>query len=202
MTFGLPDFESSVVLRVKPLERPRTQTLVCALVLFAGLCLPLPAAAKNDDIETAGNVLKIAVPVAGGAIALTRKDSEGALQLGVSWAGTYAISFLLQQAIKEQRPDGSGWDSFPSDSTSTAFAAASSIEARYGWNYGLPAYLAAAFVGYSRVEAEKHHWGDVAAGAVLGWAVGQIVTKRASAAPEIQAFADSSGARFNMRWNW
>ncbi len=39
---------------------------------------------------------------------------------------------------------------------------------RYGWDYGIPAYAAASFVGYSRVESGKHYAHDVVAGAAIG----------------------------------
>jgi membrane-associated phospholipid phosphatase len=161
-----------------------------------------PVVAKSGGIETAGNVVTIALPVAGVGYALYRHDTSGGLQIGLSWVTTYAASYLIQQVVKEERPDHSGWDSFPSDSTSTAFAAASSIQIRYGWHYGLPAYAAAAFVGYSRVDAEKHHWGDVAAGAVLGWGVGQLISTPYRPVPEIHAFADRTGAGVGAHWTW
>ena len=39
---------------------------------------------------------------------------------------------------------------------------------RYGWEYGIPAYVAATFVAYSRVESDQHYTRDVIAGAVIG----------------------------------
>ena len=39
---------------------------------------------------------------------------------------------------------------------------------RYGWEYGIPAYAAASFVAYSRVEANEHYPHDVIAGAAIG----------------------------------
>ena len=172
----------------------------------AALCVlsfsSAPALAKNDGIETAGDVVKFALPAAGLALNLMNKDADGALQLGVSWLGAYGTGLLLKSIIKERRPDNSGMDSFPSDSTATAFAAASSIQVRYGWNYGLPAYALAAFVGYSRVEADKHHWGDVLTGAAIGWGIGQLVTTRYSRLPQIQAYASTKGAAVEASWHW
>lgn len=179
------------------------QTLMSGVITaVAAACYALPAAAKSDGSETAGNVLTIALPVAGAGYALYQHDTNGALQIGLSWAATYGASYLIQQVVKEQRPDHSGWDSFPSDSTSTAFAAASSIQVRYGWNFGIPAYAAAAFVGYSRVDAQKHHWGDVAAGAILGWGVGQLVASPYRSMPEVHAFADAKGGGVDAHWSW
>ena len=172
-----------------------------ALLLAALLSAP-QAFAKNHGIETAGNVVKFALPVAGVGIALLHDDDDGILQLGASWLGSYGISLLLKQVVHEERPDHKGHDSFPSDSTATAFAAASSIQARYGWDYGLPAYALATFVGYSRVAADKHHWHDVAAGALIGWGLGQLLTDRYERFPDVQAYADSKSAGFDVQWHW
>ena len=115
----------------------RHQALVLATVLAFGAAQP--AHADSEFIETSGRVLMIGLPVAGGAYALWTGDRRGFWQIGASVASAYGASYLLQQVVREERPDHSGWDSFPSDSTAIAFAAASSIQVRYGWDYGLPA---------------------------------------------------------------
>ena len=48
---------------------------------------------------------------------------------------------------------------------------------RYGWEYGVPAYAAATFVGYSRVESKQHFTKDVVAGAGIGILSSYIFTK-------------------------
>jgi membrane-associated phospholipid phosphatase len=136
----------------------------------------VPAAA--DGIKAAGEVLRIALPVAAGGFSLYREDYDGLLQLGVSEVISEGLSFGLSHVIREQRPNGSDFHSFPSDSAAVAFSAASYLQIRYGWDYGLPAYALAAFVGYSRVEAKEHHWGDVIAGAVIGWGASELTTVR------------------------
>ncbi len=40
---------------------------------------------------------------------------------------------------------------------SISFASAEFVRNRYGWRYGLPAYVLASFVAYSRVEANQHY---------------------------------------------
>jgi membrane-associated phospholipid phosphatase len=49
-----------------------------------------------------------------------------------------------------------------------AFQGATFIHKRYGKKYSIPAFIGAAFVGYSRVEADKHYTEDVLAGAAIG----------------------------------
>jgi len=149
---------------------------VCGAALDGGAT---PALA-GDGVKTAGEILRIALPLAAGGYSLYREDYDGVLQLTVSEVFAEGTSLVLQHFIKERRPDKSDWHSFPSDSAAVAFSAASYLQIRYGWDYGLPAYAVAAFVGYSRVEAKKHHWGDVLAGAVLGWGASEITTIRYS----------------------
>jgi len=156
----------------------RSHYLGCAAAFGAVLGAGSIPAFANDGIETAGEVLRIALPVAAGGLSLYREDYDGVLQLGVSEIFALGSSLLLQQLIREQRPDKSDWHSFPSDSAAMAFSAASYLQIRYGWDYGLPAYAVASFVGYSRIEADKHHWYDVVAGAALGWAASEITTVR------------------------
>ena len=160
-------------------------------------------ALAGDGVKTAGEILRIALPVAAGGYSLYKQDYDGVLQLTVSEVMAEGTSLVLQHFVKEQRPDKSDWHSFPSDSAAVAFSAASYLQIRYGWNYGLPAYAVAAFVGYSRVEAKKHHWGDVLAGAVLGWGASEITTIRYSnfnitATP---GFADTP-LGFSLTANW
>jgi membrane-associated phospholipid phosphatase len=174
-----------------------------SFMIATALCGATPVYADSDFVETSGRVLMFALPVAGAGYALYKDDRQGLLQLGASVATAYGTSFLLQKVVKEERPDHSGWDSFPSDSTAIAFSSASSIQRRYGWDYGLPAYAIAAYVGYSRVEADKHHWGDVAAGAAIGILSGLFWTSRyQEPLMQMHVTADTTGAAINLHWTF
>jgi hypothetical protein len=144
----------------------------------AVIMLASQPASASDGVQTAGEILRFALPLAAGGYSLYKEDYDGVLQLGVSEAISVGASFALQQFIRVERPDKSDFKSFPSDSAAMAFSAASYLQIRYGWRFGAPAYALAAFVGYSRVEADKHSWGDVAAGALLGWVASEITTVR------------------------
>jgi membrane-associated phospholipid phosphatase len=181
----------------------RNRYVSFAAVCGAAFVVNATPALAGDGVKTAGEILRIALPVAAGGYSLYKQDYDGVLQLTVSEVISVGTSLVLQHVIKEQRPDKSDWHSFPSDSAAVAFSAASYLQIRYGWNYGLPAYAVAAFVGYSRVEAKKHHWGDVLAGAVLGWGASEITTIRYSnfnitATP---GFADTP-LGFSLTANW
>ena len=135
-------------------------------------------AAETDAIRTAGEFLRIALPLAAGGISLGKHDEHGIVQLGGSELFAEGSSLLLQELIEEERPDRSDRNSFPSDSAAVAFSAASFLQIRYGWGYGLPAYAVAGFVGWSRVESQRHYWHDVLAGAALGWVASEITATR------------------------
>ncbi len=160
----------------RALRAPYPTPLISRSVAAAFMMLASQPASASDGLQTAGEVLRFALPLAAGGYSLYKEDYDGVLQLGVSEALSAGASFALQQFIRVERPDKSDFRSFPSDSAAMAFSAASYLQIRYGWRYGAPAYAIAAFVGYSRVEADKHSWGDVAAGAVLGWLASEITT--------------------------
>ncbi|MBF0382126.1 MAG: phosphatase PAP2 family protein [Magnetococcales bacterium] len=134
-------------------------------------------AVGSDTIETTGDVLQILIPTAGIAATRYLDDDEGSIQFLKSFATTFVITQGLKRAVDKKRPNGSD-QSFPSGHTSAAFQGASFIQMRYGWKYGIPSYLGAAFVGYSRVESDHHYVIDVIAGAGLGIASNYFFTTK------------------------
>lgn len=84
-----------------------------------------------------------------------------------------ATTTFLKVVIKEQRPNKTTWDSFPSGHATTAFAFASVVAAEHGfWPYGLGATLLASLTGISRMNDNMHYEHDVVAGATIGTAFG------------------------------
>ena len=139
-----------------------------AMLLVLGFCVADPSAVCGADrVRTAGNVLEYAMPAAAAGMMLWHKDGEGALEFGEAGLLSVALTQGLKFTVDERRPDG-GDQSFPSGHTSWAFCLAEFMRERYGWQSGLPAYAAASFVGYSRVESRSHHVHDVLAGAAIG----------------------------------
>lgn len=92
-----------------------------------------------------------------------RPRHDLALAMGRMELTTYSLKY----GINEQRPNGGG-QSFPSGHTAMAFTGAEFIRANYGWKLGVPAYLTAGFVGWSRVATNNHYPRDVYAGALIG----------------------------------
>ena len=166
-------------------------------------------AAESDGIQMAGEILRIALPAAAVGVSLSKDDEHGIVQLGASELLAEGSSLLLQEFIEEERPDKSDRHSFPSDSAAVAFSAASFLQIRYGWGYGLPAYAVAGFVGWSRVESQRHYWHDVFVGAALGWVASEITAVRyhndpgaiGTSAPVPTAFARQPlGFAFAAHW--
>jgi membrane-associated phospholipid phosphatase len=131
-----------------------------------------------DSVENMGTAVAIALPLTAAGISLYQDDRTGLAQLTVDTLATVGTAYALKNIVREQRPDKSDFQSFPSDTSALAFAPAQFLWDRYGWQYGVPAYAAAIFTGYSRIEAKKHHWYDVAASAGFAFGFSKIFTTR------------------------
>ncbi len=149
---------------------------VMLAVATTALTLSAPAAASDKDWDTASTIGAGALGLWAIGLPVATGDGKGALQAGMSVGAAYAVSTGLKEIFPEIRPDGSDNRSFPSGHTSASFAAATSIYERRGPGEGIPALALASFVGLARVEAHKHHWYDVVAGAGIGTASGLLLT--------------------------
>lgn len=137
------------------------------------------ANAQNKAITTSGDILQLAIPaVAFGSTLIWNDDNTKPTWQFIK---AYGSGFILQQALKhivlEKRPDGADYYSFPSGHTTSAFSGAAFIQQRYGWKYGIPSYILASYVGYTRVQAHKHYPWDVLGGAVIGIGTSYLFTK-------------------------
>lgn len=155
-----------------------------AALAIAGTAVPQPAAADGkenwDTLSTA-----LVLGIAGGAElkTLTLQDTSGQMEFFKTMAATLALSEGLKAVVHEQRPDGSSDHSFPSAHAALAFAAAGYFDIRYGAQNKTLAtafYGAAALTALGRVEAKKHFFGDVAAGALIGLAFAHTFTTAAA----------------------
>jgi membrane-associated phospholipid phosphatase len=168
------------------------------------LVLAATTAASADDVESAGTGIAIALPLLAGGIAVSKDDWTGLAQFGVDTIATVGTVYGLKHVVREQRPDKSDDQSFPSDTAALAFAPAQFLWDRYGWEIGLPAYAAAGFVGYSHIEARKHHWYDVAASAGFAFGFSKIFTTRYRA-PGLRygvSYSPDGGAQASLRYNF
>lgn len=83
--------------------------------------------------------------------------------------GTEAIiCYTLKTLIREERPDGSRFNSFPSAHTAAAFTGAELIRGDYGNGPGSAFYACGIYVAAMRVQHRRHWWWDTVAGASIG----------------------------------
>jgi len=128
-------------------------------------------------------------------------DPEGKTQFYQSFFTNIGVTLALKYSINKPRPKDNGNYAFPSGHTSTVFQSATFLHRRYGLQYGIPAFLASGFVGWSRIESEQHDWADVTAGAALGILCGYYFTEpfeNVSISPMVGD--DMYGLKVTMSW--
>lgn len=127
-----------------------------------------------------------------GLNALGIKGEHHLKDASILYAGTVAINSAIVLSVKKithiMRPDSSGYTSFPSGHTATAFASAEFLRREYGRKYPwLPVagYAVAIGTGAYRMLNNKHWFSDVVAGAGIGiasanlsyWLFNKVKTK-------------------------
>ena len=163
-----------------------------------------PLSKTRKDIETLGTGVSIALPIAAAGIAWYKKDRVGLAQLAVEGVLTVGTAYALKNIVREERPDGSDYHSFPSGTTALAASGSSFLWGRYGWEYGLPAEAATAFVSFSRVEARQHRWYDTLASSAIAAGYGLVLTTPFKRKYNIDTSLSASpdGGFMRMSYNW
>lgn len=133
-------------------------------LLVVALVAATARADSQDDIESIGDVLALALPLSAGITATAKRDWAGVKQWALSWGTSALVVDRMKHNIRKQRPNDVGTSSFPSGHMGSATSGAAFFQTRYGSAWGVPAYALAAFTGYSRIQADKHFAGDVLAG--------------------------------------
>ncbi len=148
------------------------------LLFILALLLPLHgvSAQSRTAVDTSTDIFMFLPGAVGAGVSLVKGDYKGLLQLTETGATAVAINLVLKNTIHKRRPDGSGDDSFPSNHAMVAFGGAAYLQRRYGWDWGIPAYLAAGYVAWGRVYAKKHDFWDVLAGAAIGTGCAYVFT--------------------------
>jgi membrane-associated phospholipid phosphatase len=170
--------------------------MVHARTLIAGLAMcacAMPAAAGTHDWGQASNIGRDVLFAAALGVPAVQGDWMGDLEAGGSIVAAGGLAYGLKEIFPEERPDHSDRKSFPSGHSAESFAAAASLENRYGWKVGIPAFALASFVAVARVEARKHHWYDCVAGAAIGTGSGFLLTSKRNDRVHLTPWADTSG---------
>jgi len=119
-----------------------------------------------------------ALPLTALWMTFSNDDREGRFQVAKSIGLNTLVVATLKKTVDKERPNGNCCDAFPSGHTATAFVSTAFIHRRYGFRAALPAYVVATFVGYARVDADKHFTEDVVAGAAIGFLSSWVLTSR------------------------
>ena len=85
------------------------------------------------------------------------------------------VTHGIKYTVRRMRPDGSTRNSFPSGHASVSFASATVLHREFGWKAGLPAYAAASYIAWSRIEHKRHFASDVLFGAAIGLMAGRSI---------------------------
>ena len=177
-------------------------TFLPILAATAMSVVPSAAHAGDRGWNTASSIGRDTLVAAALGVPAVQGDWRGDLQAGGSMLVAGSATWVLKELVHERRPDRSDDRSFPSGHTSVSFAAATTLEKRYGWRAGLPAFALATFVGAARVQADKHYVHDVLAGAVIGTASGFLLTSRHDEHVQLTPWAGyrSGGLNLAMRY--
>ena len=134
---------------------------------------------------------------------------------GVGYIAEAIMVNSIKFVIREERPDGSAYNSFFSGHSATAFLGAELVRHEYGWGWGAAAYTVATSVAVLRVYHKRHYWWDTVAGAGCGilsanigyWTLKPVKrlfgieipeTVLASVYPEADPFLGSYGLALNI----
>ena len=173
------------------------------LILTMMFIAAQPAHALNEDTwDTISGIGAYSLISTALILPYARDDLEGMKQAAFSIGTAAATTLVLKSLIDEERPDESDDDSFPSGHTANSFASATTLNRRYGWQVGLPAYAVATVTGIARERAREHHWYDVVAGAALGSLTGWYFTDPFDDKVQIVPWADSNGGGINVSMRW
>ncbi len=130
-----------------------------------------------ENIETSGDILATALPAAALASTLIWKDGQRAtLQFAKTIVTSFGVTHVLKRVINKPRPNGGDY-AFPSGHTSSAFSGAAFLQIRHGWGVGVPAYLLAGYVGWTRTYVDAHDYWDFFGGAIVGVGSAYLFTK-------------------------
>jgi membrane-associated phospholipid phosphatase len=138
---------------------------------------------KIDRIEAVGDILQAAIIVAALFFIALFPDTTNLTVM--NWMYAIIINSVVIAVLKEaifklypeqfgRRPNG-GEDSMPSGHTAAAFVGATMFLVAFGWVAAIVPYALAAFTGFSRIAANKHHFRDTVAGAVIGSSIVLLV---------------------------
>ena len=135
---------------------------------------PLGQYSKYGDLAGQGipNALYILGMYGYGALNSENSSKQNASAMLHATLYSVASTTALKYTVREKRPDSDNRDLFRSGHWTGAFSFASYVGCRHSLGWGIAAYSLATFVGYSRINDNRHYLHDVVGGAAIGTAYG------------------------------
>ena len=158
-------------------------------------------AAGDPRATDAGTVMSFAIPLGAAAAQWWLGDREGVRQLAFTWTSSVVIAEALKQGTNRTRPDGSNDLSFPSGHAARAFAVAAHVNQRYGMEVAWPLYAGAAAVGWTRVQARRHDWLDVAGSLAVSEWMARTWSSPRGGTPAVAAARTEDGWLVHLSWS-
>ena len=132
-------------------------------------------AGEEGPVVDLGDSLRTMIPGTAYVTSLAAKDYRGFVFMGLHHAASSVVTKALKDGAGQRRPGDQDSRSFPSGHTNSAFAGAAFMQQRYGPRWGIPSYISALIVGWSRVYGNKHYVNDVIGSASIAmfsaWAI-------------------------------
>ncbi len=159
-----------------------TRFTALAVLLSASSCV-IPSHADSfrdneaDFASGAGTALYVAAGVTLPLLEKGKVGKEHTLRTADALLTSTLITEGLKHVIHEERPDHSNDHSFPSEHATAAFTVAA-MQAHYHPKQAPLWYLGAGLIAESRVHLDRHHWHDVIAGGIIGYATAHYELKQ------------------------
>jgi hypothetical protein len=163
-----------------------------------------PLSRTEKDIRFAGKAVAVAVPLSAASIALWKGDRVGVAELAFESLLTVGTVYALRSIVKEERPNGDNYQSFPSLTTAVSASGSAFLTARYGLAYGLPAGALSSFASWSTTQAREHRWYDTltssAIAAGYSFALVPRLKRKYNIDTSLEASPDGGAVRVSYNW--
>ena len=174
------------------------------LVVLINLLIIANANASDKTIEHSGDIIQVAIPLTAITAAYFAQNENTPDNLKYSqFIKSFAYGLATVHALKivtnKSRPNFTDNRSFPSGHAFAAFSGASYINSRFGYAYGIPAFVFASWVGYSRINVKAHFAGDVLAGASIAFLFNQFFTDEVSL--KVAPVKDGAVVQIQVPWS-
>ena len=181
-----------------------TTGFVLAGALAAGASEARADAFDQQAAKFASNAGTVAYLAAGVGLPLVTDGKAGkvhALRSADALGTSMVFAYGLKGLFKEKRPDSNEHDSFPSGHATAAFAVAT-MESQYHPRQAALWFTGATLISASRLTLHRHTFGDVLAGAALGYGTARLelaMPRGLTLAPFIPRSERGAGISFRIR---